>query len=656
VNSDQVLHGAEWFYYAARFGEYLGYRKQARSQDFLPASLEAAPAASNSYVELGDSYRDLKQPARAADSYREALQLSPSRADIYDRLALLAITGGRRADAISDWRRAFEILGDRVEKGPLPPEYWSTAQTVLEHMNEYHAVEELKPDADAMLRTYIKRNGSYDFDPFLAGIFRRPPDPRAALDWVLTLSRLPEMDSIVRQVLQSNWIPESEKDPLYRAEIEHQREELNRAQGEEPRETQANELRERMLSYARYLQAQQRWSDEWGLLNQVEPASGRPAEMLLTAGALSGHLDELLGRYRTQPESAPPSELVLQAASSLTDAGHRDVALQIEDFEYRRELDASSPPASAWFGMARVRLEQKRNEEALLLIRNATLTVGAPFENLPEAVRLLEQYGLKGDAARYALEWRTAEPWNEKAQLEYARLQAEPSILDQIRKSNNASYEIRVAAALQLRDLQHPASGTDELSLLTHATISAAEASQPFFVKARVEAAQKSTNSVEKLRLYREAIQIEPSLSEPRLEVAATALELRRDALGIAALDSYTQQRPIEYDPDEEDRRSPPPLQRQPRSKRYFAVEELAAAALVRMHELGRSLSMYIDLAQHSPDVSRRPEFQKTADAISRQQSLQAINEMRRPVVTNNITQPVIVKPRLRSLPTGGQQ
>jgi hypothetical protein len=97
-------------------------------------------------------------------------------------------------------------------------------------------------------------------------------------------------------------------------------------------------------------------------------------------------------------------------------------------------------------------------------------------------------------------------------------------------------------------------------------------------------------------------------------------------------------------------------VQPQLRTARYFAVEELAAAALLRMDELGRAVSMYRDLAQHSPATDRLAAFTKAADSASQRQSLQALNSFRRPVVTDNISQPLIVKPKLFSVRAGGQQ
>lgn len=95
-----ILHGSEWYYYAACYGDYLACRKEAASGEFLPASLESAPAAADSYVNLGKTYQDLGQVSQAMKQYRLALELSPGRSDVYDRLAILAIRTQQRSQAI----------------------------------------------------------------------------------------------------------------------------------------------------------------------------------------------------------------------------------------------------------------------------------------------------------------------------------------------------------------------------------------------------------------------------------------------------------------------------------------------------------------------------------------------------------------------------
>ncbi len=305
ASPDTSLRGPNWFYYAARYGDYLGYRKLPDEEDYLPAMVEANPAASDSYVELGDSYKDKAQPARALVVYRYALQLSPERADVYDRLASIALAANRRVEAIAQWRQAFEILTARVEKGPLPPDYWVTARTVLAHLNRAHAIGELKPAADNMLRTYARRNGAYQFEPFLAGIFDHPPDRAATLAWVVELSRLPGLADIVSDVLnRSDWIDPAAKDPLYRLQIDRARKAANLVSGEQAEQAR-QEVNRQIVLYARYLSDQKRWPEEWTLLQQIQPASDIPPELLLTAGALTGHLDELISRFRSDPSNAP---------------------------------------------------------------------------------------------------------------------------------------------------------------------------------------------------------------------------------------------------------------------------------------------------------------------------------------------------------------
>lgn len=630
-SSNDFLREANWFYYAARYGDYLGHLKKTEAQNYLPASLEANPAASNSYVELADTLADLKQPARSAQLCRDALQLSPERADIYDRLALLAVAGNRRAEAIADWRHAFELLAARVEKGPLPPDYWPTAQDLFAHVNRAHAIDELKPAADSMLRIYAQRNGAYQWEPFLAGIFDHPPDRRATLGWVLELARVPSLEQLLSLVLDSSgWIDAADKDGLYRAEIEHARKTTEDAAGEAAVEARA-ELNRRIIRYAQYLFQQQRWPEEWALLQEIEAASEIPADLLLTAGPLAGHWDDLLRRFRAQPDTAPPGEQVLAAALTLQKDGNSDLALQLEEYEYGRELESAAPPASAWFGMAAVRFDQKRNDEARFLIRSVTLTVGEPFENLPEAVHVLEDRGLKAEAANYALEWKTAVPWDDNAQLAFARLKADAKLLDAVRRAPSAPYSIRVQAARSMRDLSVPIAGSDELSLLTHKLISVAEASQPFYVEARLDAAAQSSDPAAQTTLYQEAIAFDPSLQDARLQLAEAAFARKHDALALAAFESYREAAQS--------------------AANYMSVERLAAEAETRRRNWSAALEYYGNLLNRETDPTRRAALMKARDGAALKQKLQVANQTRSPVVTDNVTQPVVVKPKLSALP-----
>jgi hypothetical protein len=260
---------------------------------------------------------------------------------------------------------------------------------------------------------------------------------------------------------------------------------------------------------------------------------------------------------------------------------------------------------------------------------------------------------MKGEAAQYASEWKTAAPWNEQAQLAFARLKSDTTLLNDIRRSPDARYSTRVEAARLLRDLNSAAAGTDELALLTQKQISASQAAQPFYVEARLEAAKESAIPAEKIRLYTEAIAIDPQLRDPRLDLAQVALTNGREAFGLAAFESY---RMSTYE-------SAPSYESQPRPAsvpvgsnvhqldNLLNVEQLAAEAFNRQHEYGRAVQLYNQILNKTKDPAKRDQIRKARDLAHTKQSLEMANAMRQPLVGNGLTQSRIVKPKLKTLP-----
>ncbi|HMF76597.1 MAG TPA: tetratricopeptide repeat protein [Bryobacteraceae bacterium] len=623
------LKGREWFYYAARYGDYLNNRKQTDADALLLANLEAAPSASNSYLRLGDTYRDSGQSAKAIEQYEQALELSPASADILDRLAM-AKRKDRRAQAVAHWRAAFSFLAKRAGEGRLSPEYYETAKTILTNVNESGLDKELRPDAEAMLRAYIARNGGYNFSSFLEGILHGASDRKAALDWIVVLTNTPEARNILSELLQSALITDAEKEPLYKTEIARARATLQGAAGQEA--TGAYEqLQQLQTQYVRYLAAEKRNADAWNALLEIEPPASRPADVVLKIGALSGHLNEILQNYRTQPGTQPPGGQILSVAGELDTQGHKDLAQQIEEYEYTLELRGDSPAASSYLGLARVRLAQKRNQEALALIQDATLAVGAPFDNLPAASSLLEQMGLKQDALAYAKQWRTAEPWNPEAQFAVARLASDRALLDAVRSSEQVSYDLRAKAAIALRGLGNSMPGTKELDLLTHSTISLEEAAQPYFVLARLEAAKASARPADRVKLYSEAIAIQPSLRVEPLALAEAAFDVKKDALGLSALAKYEAAGPAEKSDQ----------------AGLSRTQELAAAVHVKRLEFNAAVNLYAQTLSLATDPAARGRIEKLLAAAREQARLERDNQARQPRVTQEVPQATIVKTRL---------
>jgi tetratricopeptide (TPR) repeat protein len=576
-----ALRGAVWYYYAARYSDY-----SPASADLRLAPVEAAPIASNSYVAIG--------------AYEQALELSPDRADVH--LLLAEADGTRRVDHL---HAAFGLL----TKNSASPEYYKTAKKALTLMNQYGVASQLRPDADALIAANIKRNQGYEFMAFVEGILAHAADHKAAIEWVLQLARNPALPGLPEQLTESALLAEPEKDAFYQANIGS---------------TQAR------IAYANYLNRQGRLQDAWRVVNQIEPKTERPGALLLELAATTGRLAEVFGQYDAGTLAAPAGEQMLTVASRLARA---DLALQIREYEYQRELQTGNAPASAYLGLAQVRIEQKRTVEALALLRDVRLGVGAPFENLPPAVTLLEKAGLKKEAAEYAREWQTAEPWNAEAVLASGRLTADKGLLESVRKSDRALYSLRAQGASALRDLGAATSGATELDLLTHQTISPQEASRPFLVLARLRAAQLTQDAAAKVKLYVEAIGLKPSLREQRLALAEAAFTSMQDSLGLTAWQSYDSPAPaigwlhsssldaaIGADAD-----------------RILRVEELAAKALTQRRQYAAAEALY----------SRMPHFEKLRAEAAAAVRLEQLNRGRAPAITNELTQAAIVKPKL---------
>ncbi|MDQ2711703.1 MAG: hypothetical protein M3Y24_05605 [Acidobacteriota bacterium] len=629
TNAAAALRGDVWFYYAARYGDYLSFRNQDPA-DLLPATLERAPAASNSYLTLGDTYRDLKQVGRALSLYADALQLSPDRADIHDHIAVLLIHSDQRQEATQHWREAFRLLADRVEQGPLSPDYWQTAQNVFTHINQARLTDELHPDAETMLRAYVKRNDGYNLRPFAEGMLAYAPDRTRALHWVLELARQTNTNSLASELENSKWLSLEQREPLYRFAVDRATTQLNNSAGEA-----ANSAREQLtqaqINYVNYLLSAHRPQDAWRTLQTIQPPASRPAELVLKTAALSGHLEDELSRYRSQPNTAPPGDQVLAAAAAL-EHDHQEDATRLKEFEYERELDGPQPSAAAHFGLAEVRLAQKRNAEAETLIKTATVAVGAPFENLPEAVRLLAKSGMKVEATQYAEQWKTAEPWDSKAQFAYARLKSDTALLNTIRQSGANPYSVRTSAAKEMGALKQPANGTTELDLLTHSAISPPEAEQPFFIQARLYAAQAAPNLNDRVNLLKQAIALNPGLITERVALANAALRTQQFALGMAAFESY-------------------------RTSENDAVPELnetrllAAEMLVARKRYSQAVALYNRVLAATSDAATRAPIEELRRKARTQSTLASLNAARQPVITEELTQPVVVKPKLTSLP-----
>jgi cellulose synthase operon protein C len=630
-----------WFYYGSRFGEYLGAAQQPAADDYLPAGVESSPAASQRYVQLGDTYRELKRLDQARVEYTYAQQISPELPEITDRLASLDWEAGRKQEATAEWKQVFELLRQRVLNGKMTPSFWATTRNVLIEANRNHIVADIKPEADAMFKQYIHVNGGYQFLPFLQGILTDAPDRTAAVAWVVGLTRDDKASQVLDDLLSSPILKPSEKDAIYRELIARTRQSVTN----DPN-SNAYALTQRQTEYARYLDQQKRYEDAWRLLNEMQSSpndASAAMDLRIHAGALSGHLDTLLAEFAKDPARAPLNQIE-QAASRLATEGHRAEANPLFQFVYQTQLAGPNAPATAYFGLATLRLLQKRNDDALALLRDVTLSVGAPFENLSQAGRVLEDAGLLKEAGEYYAQWHTAIPWDPSAAVAAGRLATSAPDLDAVRKADAFPYSDRVAAADAMRGLHAAEAGAAELDLLTQDQVAPAQAEKPYVVKARVLAASQSKDPATQVRLLEGAVAIDPD-SVARAKLVPAALRAKRDRTAINAYESlYSSSGPTDGE-----RYYPPQASYvAPLTPEELQLKEDIAAAYRRLHQYPAAEQLYAAILATDPVAPTvQARIEKARKDISDQLRLAAANRLRAPSLTKELEQPRPVRPKL---------
>ncbi len=124
--------------------------------------LEQSPASASGYLTLADYYAEQRRHRLApSPTMNTRWSWRPGRADVHDRIALAYYKQGARAQAIAEWKQVFSVLQQQANSARMPESFWTDFARTCNHLSSNRTFNDLKPDVDALLRTYLRHNGNY---------------------------------------------------------------------------------------------------------------------------------------------------------------------------------------------------------------------------------------------------------------------------------------------------------------------------------------------------------------------------------------------------------------------------------------------------------------------------------------------------------------
>ncbi len=663
--TDSTIVGTVWFYYGARYGDYLMSGKSAAADEWLPASLEAAPGNPDAYMALGDSYAASGQTAKAITQFEHALELDRDRGDAGDHIARALWSAGRHAEAIASWKSALAVFLRVQSRGVRVPEpFWSRAAETFTDIGERHAFGELRPEIAHLIGDYYQRNREYRLNELIEPAARASIASGAGVGWLVELARSMDQPAMMLNTLiEMHGVSEAQRIELQRDLVAIWAKQAAATFGDVRATFENTEAQARMQLVSMLLDAGdvREAAAEWSRVPK-QYAEAPDVDIAIRLASRTGALDTLLGQYRTHPDSVPPADTLQRAAVTLRNDGDENGARAVLEYLYDRELHNGHLDAANFLGLAEIHLQRGNVAAAVALLNRMSLVVEDGFETLMPAAELLTRYGKTAESAAFIRKRIAAVPWDAEAKVALARTLAEGSVerdqfLTAAATDSQAAYKLRAEAA-RLAAPHRLAGGSDtELALLSAADIALDAAEKTYYVEARIRVADATSEPQTKLRLYREALAIAPTDGRVRLGTLRAALALHRDSLALALARTDGQQEVFNQPmSDYRFRRRYMPF-RQPgvaaalppvqltAAEQVTLAQSLAAAAerLDDLSTAGSYLRSAIDL---SPPTARET-LQHRLDGLTAEQDRRAQNAAHQPAVKSAIEQDHVVRPRI---------
>ena len=684
------LVGDDWFYYGMRYGVYrtLAPTPAADPEDFLPAGLEARPTSPDSYVALAEAYADAHNTAAALDEYTHALELTPNSAAIHRSIALLLWSANRHPEAIAEWQQSLTLLRKLVDTRAVPESFWIDFAAIAQDAHDHNLGAQLRPAMDTILRAYITKNGNYRSAELLhsAYIALNPAKPDAAVAWIFSLVDAARYPSTILNQLapdEGGWFPRKSLGLLYRRQLDlAQRADAQQSSQSDSASASSDltEARARLLTYL----VQQRQDAEAQALLETIPASELQQDAVqqsrILLGAHQSRIPTLLDEYTANPTTTPSLQLIVSTASQLRTTGDKSSNRLLLEYVFQQKLQQDQLTAPDYLSLAQARLDLNDTASALALLHRLIMLPGTDtpgdsslYANLDSAASLLERSGHATEALPLLTTLANFTPWNPAyrlrlaaAQLKTQQASSATAALTAIASASTAPYLARTQAAAALK-LTSGSKQFDsaELTLLAASTITSQQASQPYFVSARIAAATETPVAARPI-LLREAMAIAPS-DTLRLAIFRAEFALGHNSQALAAVRPLLQSTNVSYHHENSDQDdSSPAIEASPaedldssesigtplpallRTREEKITFALAVATLYEMDSDDPEAANYLRTAAAlNQDATRRQAIAKKLAAAEARIQIANANQSRRPVIHPALNQAVVVRPRL---------
>lgn len=680
LDRNEELAGSPWSYYGSRYGEYLDLLKQSDAQDFLPSALEQSPASWSGYMQMADYYAEKGKSQAAIADYLHVLELNPSNVTAHDLIAVAQLRLGNRGQALKQWNLAIGLLSKQVQSVSVPESFWGDFAELSNHAGPQRLFAELKPGVDALLRAYLRKNGTYRSNELLQSAYEALHDPPAATAWLLDLSTAAsDPPAVLAGVVDSEWIPLAQRAPIYQRILAAKQDAADKAEGLD-KDSAVNILRQWQVRWANYLIASNHFEQANTFLTSL-PADTRTAysaqltPIALRVAAHLGTLDATLASYRLDEQSAPGADTLRETAQQLQKSGDETSSRKILQFVYAREIEERHLDASNFLGLAEIRLANGDAAGAVDLLHRLTMVVGEPFANFKSAAELLNKKGHPAEAAQLLGQLTKAAPWDLPAKVSLAKSRiaagtnsaAAQQELAEIASDPVAPYGIRVQASLAMAERTVSATlDSRELNLLAAGPqrIIPAAAAENYFYQARISAAHNATNAQAKLQLLGAAIADYPSREGAKYLYFETAARQRDDLLALATLEQLPEffSSYYRYQPAEDMKSGPvaswehtesvnevmagssaPALTRE----RQLQLRLEAAAVLQSLNRLDQSLQQLRIALRLEENPQKQKGIKGRIDAMQKERTRQQQNQARKPILHQALEQDRVVRPRI---------